>query len=227
MTSPIPKNIIQTNLKGPSEKIKKAISLLFPKWNYQNFNEENIKDFFDKNPCDEFPNIYERYNRLKGAHRSDMFRYYYLYLKGGCYLDDDALFHVSIDNVIKNYDGIFIKSNFWKIRNVVNIFNGIICIVPKHKIIYEALKHIYSCPYDINNYYSIYAMFCDELYNIIFNKSIDISKIKIYRENAEYGDGKYESRILDDESGIIIGTHYFARKEIHNNHKIILDFESL
>jgi mannosyltransferase OCH1-like enzyme len=61
--------------------------------------------FFYKNPLNEFPLIVEKFNSIKGgAHKADLFRYYYLYINGGVFLDSDAMLQTKIINCAENYD---------------------------------------------------------------------------------------------------------------------------
>jgi mannosyltransferase OCH1-like enzyme len=48
----------------------------------------------------EFPNIAEVFHSFeKGEHKSDLFRYYFLYVKGGVFMDTDAMIEVDIDTI--------------------------------------------------------------------------------------------------------------------------------
>ena len=45
-----------------------------------------------------------KYNSIKlGTHRADLFRYYYLYINGGIFIDSDAMIETDIENIIKDY----------------------------------------------------------------------------------------------------------------------------
>jgi len=104
---------------------------LMEDWTYYNYiNGEEIK-FFNDNPLDDFPDIVTQFNNIeKQQHKADLFRYYYLYIKGGVYLDSDAMIHDNIMNIIKEYD--FVTVNGFKKGT---IFNGFIAATPMHPII--------------------------------------------------------------------------------------------
>ena len=42
-----------------------------------------------------------------GAHKADLFRYYYLYINGGVYIDSDLMITTNIENIILNYDLVY------------------------------------------------------------------------------------------------------------------------
>lgn len=205
--SKIPKNIIQTNRKKPENHVLQQLSKVFIGWNYKNYEtDEEIIKFFEKNPIQDFPDIVKKFNILQGAHKSDLFRYYYLYLYGGCYLDDDAMVYEDIDIIIQKYDSVFIKSNYF--NRYTHIFNGFICTYPKNPILYEAIKHLYTVDYPSN---LIYQFACKELYNII--QKLKSNNIKIYEETLKQTDNKNKSIIYGDNNEIIL-IHYFQEKKI-------------
>ncbi len=203
----IPKILIQTNMNEPESYILQQLSKLFVGWKYKNYKtNEEIIDFFINNPINDFPNIVNIFNTLKGAHKSDLFRYYFLYLFGGCYLDDDAMVYQNIDKIIKNYDCVFIESNFFPYFS--HIFNGFICTSPKNPILYEALKHLYTIDYQT---ISSYQFSCINLYKII--QKSNNPNIKIYYETLKITEGKKESIIYGDDNEIML-IHFFQYKKV-------------
>lgn len=209
----IPKILIQTCVKPQNKYVKKMIKKVFNGWDVKMFDDNKILDFFRNNQIAGFENIIERFNILKGAHKSDLFRYYFLYINGGCYLDDDAMLHTHIDNIIKDYDSVFIQSNFFK--TFYHMFNGFICTYPKNPVILKALHHIYTTDYStIKNYQS----FCIQLYKII--NSVSILNMKLYEETLKVSDNENKSTIYN-ECKFPILTHYFKDKIIPKNHIIL------
>lgn len=206
----IPNIVFQTRLKkspNNSERVDNMMKKYFKGWKIFNFDsDEKCIDYFRKNKIKEYSNIIEKFTCLKGAHRSDIFRYYYLYINGGCYLDDDAMLDTHISNIIKEYSSVYIESNFFKTFN--HIFNGFICVRPKDNIIKKALDHIYNIDYSkVHNY----QIFCKELYSIISLNTY--SNTKIYKETIFKCDNKSKSIIKDDDGNVIL-THYFQNKVI-------------
>ena len=206
----IPKVIFQTKLKNSKNNTKRVDDIMkkyFEGWKILNFDSDNkCIEYFRDNKIKEYPNIIEKFNCLKGAHKSDIFRYYYLYINGGCYLDDDAIINTHVSNIIKEYSSVYIESNFFK--TFKHIFNGFICVRPKDIVIKKALDHIYNIDY---SKVKTYQIFCIELYNIIdLNKQINT---KIYKETIFKSDNKSESIIKDENQNVIL-THYFLNKVI-------------
>lgn len=206
----IPKIVFQTKLKNSKNNTKIVDDLMkryFEGWEILNFDsDEKCIEYFSNNKLKDYPNIIEKFNLLKGAHKSDIFRYYYLYINGGCYMDDDAIINTHISNIIKEYSSVYIESNFF--QTFKHIFNGFICVRPKDDIIKKALNHIYSIDYSkVTNY----QIFCKELYNIV---QLNIQhNTKIYKETIYKSDNNSESVIKDENQNKIL-THYFQTKII-------------
>ena len=135
----IPKILFQTSYKPiepyVTEKLKKYIS---GKWTYLHFNDDDIKEFFRKNPLYEFPEIEKVFDSFMGQHKADLFRYYFLYINGGVFIDSDAMLRCSLDEVIADCD------LFCVISDSSMVFNGFIGSTPKHQIIYDALVDVYN-----------------------------------------------------------------------------------
>lgn len=199
----IPQVIMQTSLNKPETYIVDIIYDLCPNWKYVHFIDREIIDYFKQNPISGFPNIIEKFNSFStGQHKADLFRYYYLYLNGGIFLDSDAIFEVNIHDIIKSYNSVFVKS----FMSNTHLFNGFIATYPKNPIIYDALKHAYETEDTIlqNNYHYI----CEELWKIYHKHNF--SNMKIYQEHKR-NDGT--SVILDDKDNKIL-THYWQYKKI-------------
>ena len=202
----ITKVIFQTSLDSPEDYVRDYIKLYFPDYKYYHFKDTDIIRFIEMNPLEEFPDALKKFNSFKvGAHKADFFRYYFLYINGGIFLDSDAMLHCNIKKIIDGYKEVYIESNFFKDFN--HIFNGFILLTyPKNPVIYEALCHMYKC-----DYITHYQMFCKELYKII--KKYNPDDIKIYKETIKNTEMRDESVIYDDNNEKIL-THYFNNKVI-------------
>ena len=203
MTNEIPKIIFQTSVKKPDQYLVNMIKNLSPDWTYIHFNDNEIIDFFKNNYLEEFPNIIEKFNSIKtGAHKADLFRYYFIYIKGGVFLDSDAMLQKNINEIVKDYDFFTVESTHYC---PLCIFQGLIGANPNNQIIYEALKDIYN----IDNQLLIadYLIICKNLYNIL-NKKWNY-KIKIYKEI--YGSNKVAITVDNNDNSLIIA-HYFDSK---------------
>jgi len=135
----IDKTIIQTS-KYYSNKIEKRLMSSFNGWKYRHFNDKECVKYIIDNPIKDFPNAIDKYNRYtNGAHRADFFRYYYLYINGGGFIDSDLMIYKNIDKDIQDYNFISVSSP----HNPGCIFQGFLFVNKKSEIIYEALDKMY------------------------------------------------------------------------------------
>ena len=180
-----------------------------PNWDYQHYTDDEIILFFSENPIDEFPNIIAKFYSLSyGEHRADLFRYYFLYVKGGVYMDSDAMIKDNIDNIIKDADFFTVESSYFP----NTVFQGFLGAIPKHPLIYKALKDIYNTP--LENLIKEFHLLCKNLYFFIFEYKNNIinkeSKILLFKE--VYGN-EFEAYIKNDEDKIVL-IHYHIKKII-------------
>jgi len=139
---PIPLVIVQTAKESPPEYVVNKIKQACPDFRYEFYNDSQCIDFFVSHPHPEFPNIVNVFNRFHGAHKSDLFRYYYLYIKGGIYIDSDAMVYEDLKDTCENFDYFSVLSTVFE----YTIFQGVIGSSPKNHILYMALKHCYETP---------------------------------------------------------------------------------
>jgi len=200
------KNIItpilfQTDKKYPDQYVIDMIkSKLDNNWIYKFYNDNEVIKFFKNNPCNEFPDIVLKYNAIqKGAHRADLFRYYYLYLKGGFFMDSDAMIYSNISYIVQNFYFVSVNSSC----HPGTIFQGILGSAPKSNIIKKALYNAYYT--DPNILLNDYHYWCRVLYNILDGEN----NIKLYSELRKDDKG---DEILDGDN--IIFKHYWKYKII-------------
>jgi hypothetical protein len=203
---PIPRVIIQTSRNRPEPYIVEQIRQHLQGWEYIHFNDEEIISFFNQYPIPEFPNVIQRFYSFNyGSHRADLFRYYYLYVKGGVYMDTDAMIYQNINDITENIDFFSVNSNYFP----NTIFQGFIGCVPKNIIMYEALKDIYF----INNRELLenFHVLCGNLFNIV--GSFDGNcRVKLFEEI--YGN-QTDAHIVDPEQNYkLILVHYHILKVI-------------
>jgi predicted O-methyltransferase YrrM len=209
-TTNISKVLFQTNKITHNTYVLNMInSMLSPEWKYEFYNDADIIQFFINNPIADLPDIIHKYNSMKcGAHRADLFRYYYLYVNGGFFMDSDAMLYVNIDTIVKNYSFVSVNSSC----HPGAIFQGILGASPKNKIIKKALYDAYNTdPNILDNYYHY---FCKKLYDIIQNNNFGYN-IKLYQERRENPDNGDD--ILDGET--LLFKHYWKDKVIPNESK--------
>lgn len=204
--SNIPKIVMQTSVTKQPEYVINIIKSKCPGWDYFHFTDDEIIKYFQENPIDELPNIVDKFKSFsKGQHKADLFRYYFLYLNGGIFLDSDAIFEVNIDEIIENYDNVFIRS-FMK---HTGFFNGFIVTYKKCPIIYDALKNAYNT--ENSTLRHDYFYFCKQLYKAY--ESNNKGNIKIYEES--FKPGTTFTITLDSDNNKLL-THYFNSKIIPN-----------
>ena len=137
----IPRIFVQTSRNSPQKYIVDMIRERSPGWDYQHYNDDEIITFFSENPIFEFPNVIAKFYMLNyGEHRADLFRYYFLYIKGGVYMDTDAMIQDNIENIIGNANFFTVNSSYFK----GTVFQGFLGATSRHPLIFEALKDIYN-----------------------------------------------------------------------------------
>ena len=196
---------------------------LTDEWTYMHFLDSDILNFFKEHPLEEFPGVSEKFKSLKhGEHKADLFRYYFLFLKGGVFMDSDAMIYSPIDSIIKDY-------RFFSVRSACvagSIFQGILGAEPGNPLIYRALKSFYLM--DASVLESNYHVLCKELFTFYQeiveenagNRHENNSQYKLYNERPAYIDNNIRKNkylftgdmILNDE-GDTIFKHYWLNKE--------------
>jgi hypothetical protein len=174
----IPKTIIQTSPFEFPKYYKNHILRENKDWEYKYFSDEDIEQFIIDNPIPELEDSLQIFKEIKkGEHKADFFRYYYLYLNGGVYIDYDMILNTSLTKLLNNI-------SFFTCKSVMNnhlLCNGFIGCEPKNKIIYEALKRIYFLDKTILDI--DYFINCKDLYLIINNYKNIISSLFVISED--------------------------------------------
>ena len=209
----IPKQIFQTSKEILPSYVKKLIKVYCPNWKYSHFTDKECIQFFIDNPLADFPDITQKFHSFtQGQHKADLFRYYYLYLRGGVFLDSDAMFETNIDNIVQDYDSVFAKS-FMKNEH---LFNGFIATYPRNNIIYNALNHAYNT--ENVTLQSNYHYLCEELLKIANTeqKKTTRQNMIIYQEYSDIIDGKSVGRFKNDNEETVF-IHYWQNREVPSN----------
>lgn len=200
----IPKILFQTSKnKLDDYSLQLNSSFIDEEWTYHHFTDLEIINFFNNNKLQEFPDIVEVFKSIEsGEYKADLFRYYFLYLNGGVYIDSDLELTKSLNEYLEKYNFFSVKSGCQLAMKQDCIFNGLLACEPKNKIIYESLLQIYeffkskkSVPY--------YEFFCVCLSNNI-TKFSNLYSIKLFEEH----DTGYISVIYDIDTYRRLGIHY-------------------
>ncbi len=211
MSTKIPKLLMQTSRRKPEEYIVNMIKERCPNWEYQHYTDDEIILFFSENPIGEFPNVIAKFYSLSyGEHRADLFRYYFLYVKGGVYMDMDAMIQYNIEKIVKDADFFTVESSYFP----NTVFQGFLGAIPKHPLIYKALKDIYITP--LENLIKEFHLLCKNLYTFIIeyetnNKKIEKeSNIILFKE--VYGN-EMEAFVKNGQDNLVL-IHYHIKKII-------------
>lgn len=142
----IPKKIIQTwehkDLNPEFQKIVDLWKINNPNYEYYLFDKNErlqfIKENFDEYVIEAYKNI------IPGAYKSDLFRYCYLYINGGVYIDIDTLCIGKLDDfLLPNIEFIVpIDLNINHLEGKHNLACGFICSRPKHPILLNCINKI-------------------------------------------------------------------------------------
>jgi mannosyltransferase OCH1-like enzyme len=195
----IPNIFIQTSVYKQDQCVVDSILSKCSGWNYIHYNDEEAIRFMNENYIEEFKDIVKKYNEIPSRqHKSDLLRYYHLYITGGVFMDIYATLEVNIEDVIKDYD-------FFSVYSVYvpgSIFQGFIGSTPKNPIIYEALKNAYIV--DICDLTKCYYLLCFNLVGIIEKNSSNMN-YHLYDER-EYNCDCVECYNDDDQTILF---HYY------------------
>jgi len=198
-------------------------------WTIDWFDDERIIQFFEDNPLPEFPNIKKVfYSFEKGAHRSDLFRYYYMYLNGGIFVDSDAMTHIHLNDLIKPEIHYFFSDSKGTINGGLelknfksSLFNGFFGCVKNSTVLYHLLRDAYlTQPRKLNHYLRFMAL-------------MDLRVKQENPPNAVYfkfdmNPSGREGFVYDD-SGKLICSHWHTTKQVPDCLRLpfLLNFDRL
>jgi len=200
---PIPKTVFQSSREPQPQYVIDMIMEKCPGWTYKHFTDKEIMQYFLMNPLPEFPFIMNVFHKLKfGAHKADLFRYYFLYNEGGVFIDSDAMIKIDLEDIMYEYPFFSVKSYIDK-----TVFQGFIGCEPKNRIIYEALKDAYTIDVDLLTRH--YHLLTAHMYEIIKKSGLEQDIDYILYEELE-SDG--EKAVTINQSGEPILIHYWKDK---------------
>lgn len=183
---------------------------------YFHFTDQEAISFFENNPLAGFEEIIDKFNAMPtGANKADLFRMYFLYLKGGVFLDSDAMLNVPISEITQDY-------TFFSVDSYVHpgtLFQGLIGAEPGHPYIEKVLRIGYKATFEEiqNDYY----FFCQKHHFFAEDQRLDSDKL--YPE-CFYDQDVYS--VLNDR-GKILALHYWRYKVIPFGSKKIIPKDSI
>lgn len=200
----ITKILFQTSKTKPNQKCIHLInSYLTEDWTYIHFDDSQMIQFIQSHPIEGLEGILDKINKLKGPHKSDLFRYYFIYLFGGFHMDSDVMIYRNIRDVIQDYDFISVNSSVY----TNSIFQGIIGAAPGNAIVKKALFMAYET--DLELLKDDYHLFCKQLFLIVrdFSDNYKINLLKEHRLNVDRD-------IITNNNNKIFFKHYWRFKKI-------------
>lgn len=118
-------------------------------WDFRCFTEGGMFDFIFENSHPEFPNIAEKFNQLSvRQHRIDLFKYYFLYLRGGVYVSGATSLTFDLESTIESFGEECDLACVKVLTETPYIFDGFLAATPAHPAIKAALNDALDCPID-------------------------------------------------------------------------------
>jgi hypothetical protein len=216
------KNIIQTSPKFSNPQAVRDLLKNFPGWKYRHFDDAQCIKYMESNPIDEIINPTETFFKFKrGEHRADFFRYYYLYLNGGLFIDSDLMIYKNIEDYLESYEFVSCSSAPQWPESILQAF---LYAQKGSEIIFDALKSMYFysdekinfMTYDeIDGYLTVTRDLWDILYKKHYNKNFLILQSSHLIPYVSPVDG---NKYLAHKIGLhkdMFGIHWQAEEVIH------------
>tara|TARA_B100001027_G_scaffold215135_1_gene188515 strand:- start:2560 stop:3267 length:708 start_codon:yes stop_codon:yes gene_type:complete len=157
----IPKVIIQTysNKTKVPQKVFENIQKFAPGFKHIIFDDNECIQFLRDTYSEHFVTIFNSFPR--GAHKSDFFRYCYLYIHGGYYLDIKIELIKNLNEIVMNDTFLYTVLSF----NKNSLFQGILFCPPKLEIMKKAFNNMVETSTKQKNYQ--YNYFTIKLYDFV------------------------------------------------------------
>lgn len=158
----IPNVIIQTYKSWDviPEYHKKQIQEHTSGYRYEFFDDKRAKEFLKEHYGDMYVDAFDG---MRGAHKADLFRYCYLYLKGGIYLDIKTVIKKHVKDIFtekeKMYTCLSITGPFGG-----RVHQGILAVPPGHPMMKACVEHAISS-YEKYGRNILYVALCRFLYH--------------------------------------------------------------
>lgn len=187
----IPKVIIQTSNYNSDVNIyhyNSIVSLieLNPEYEYKLFTDQECREFIINNCKNNIfdsikDNIEKTYDLLvSGKIKADFFKYFYLYINGGCYINCKMIMKKPLNTIIKPDDEIILCNDE---NNDSIYYGGIIFSCKENKYLLKCIKNIILHTLNFNKGDSPYFLTINEL---SYNTFKNINKILIKNDKNIY-----------------------------------------
>ena len=140
--SQIPRNLMQTSKaaldSADREKIKRMIGAEI---SYRHFDDDAAMNFLSRHGVGELTGVLDRFQSLSaGEHKADLFRYFYLYIKGGVYLDMDVYVSGDLNDILGDAEFLSVSS----VHVTKSLFQGVLAARAGHPILKRAIMDVLS-----------------------------------------------------------------------------------
>lgn len=194
----IPRIVLQTSKDPIPEKVVTQLKAQLGGWKYLYFTDADILTFFQENPDEGYPEIINKFNSFStGPHKADLFRYYYMYINGGVFIDSDLMLYDPLEEIVGKNAFISV----WAIKPPGSVFNGFLGATAKHPIIETALKDLYAMTNE--QLQADYTIVCKNLGGFVTSFTGD--HVKMLKETVNMDT---YCHIQDPDSGKISLIHY-------------------
>lgn len=203
----IPKILLQTSKEKLEQHVLDIHKEFFQDWQCLHFVDSEIIEFFENNPLKEFSDIVEVFNSIpRGEYKADLFRYYFLYLNGGVFVDSDLELKSSLNHYVENFNYFTVQAEH---PNETCYFQGLLGVEPKNKIVHEALANTYLI-FKKNKKIKFYVELCQRFKDISLKKESEYN-VKIFKEVGFDGYTRVLDPSFDDK---LIAVHFHATSMI-------------
>jgi hypothetical protein len=205
----IPKTIFQISDIKPPRYVIDKIKSYSDGWQYICFNNKEMMEYIENMPpiigfekaCDIYKTITSQKNR------DLFFRYFYLYINGGVFIDNAGMIETNIEDIILEYSFCYVDLTFKK----NTYYNQFIGCNTKNPIIKKILFNIYTIdkiflntdPFWIENTF----------YDIIDNNQEQLVNSKKYKEL--YSDDN--KTIIYNDNGDMLYSFYYSDLVVKTN----------
>ena len=158
----IPKYLFQTYISKDivPQIVFDNILKYAPEYNYYFYDDKQCQDFLH----DHFiPEVLQKFDELKGAHKADLFRYCILYIFGGIYLDIKTILIKPLEDIFKQDEDY----SFYSVLSInhSSIYQGILGVNPLNDIMKHSINFILNTTYLETK--KNYIIFTEFMYNDI------------------------------------------------------------
>lgn len=165
----IPRTIIQSwkTKESVPARIFQQFDQYAPEYQYKFFNDSESIHFMQTN----FLHLLPIYSSLKsGAHKADLFRYCYLYLYGGIWIDIKTILIKPLKHILTDEYGIYTVKSIMDSNGGSTCYQGIIAVPPKTNFMQDMISSFILAAETVDK--TGYLTFCRQMYHY-FEKNYD------------------------------------------------------